>query len=292
MPDVQSLLDEGLKAERAGALDRALQAYQSAGMAAVTPEHQAEAYTRIADVFREQCQWTDAIEAAHKAQAVAEKAQLSRQLAEAQIAEANVYLTRGDFADAMPRFERLADAASDPRLRGIALQNIGSMLAQMGRHGAAERAFQESLGQFHKADYARGEAIALNNLGRLALDQGDPARAAPLLELAHDQACRIEDAELAAIAEQNLAAALVESGHADRALDMAMAALGYFTACGNGWRQIECLRLVGSIHEQAGDSQSAVRCYERALSLAEEVESDVEVQVTRRQLERLKGGHR
>src|ERR687886_368268 len=70
-------------------------------------------------------------------------------------------------------FRQVLETNGEPRVRGIALQNIGSILAQQGSLGAAERAFAESLGYFRRAGYQLGEATALNNQGRVALDRGD-----------------------------------------------------------------------------------------------------------------------
>lgn len=289
MPDARHLIDEGVRAERAGVLDRALDHYREAIEAASDPGTQAEAYTHLADVHREQCHWDEGIAAARSAQEIARQAGLIDHLADAVIAEANVVMTRGDFAAAMPRFEEMIATTTDPRVRGIALQNMASMLAQLGRFGAAERAFQESLGNFYKAGYARGEAIALHNLGRLALDQQDPERAGPLLERALSAANQIGDAELVALASQNLASVLRDTGEIDRARDLAMSALGYFRTAQNRWREIECLRLTGEIHAKTGDHESAVLCVERALALATEIEAEVEIRVTRHLLEKLRG---
>lgn len=247
-----------------------------------------EAYTRIADVHREQCNWEEGLAAARTAQEIAAAANLAPALADARIAEGNVLMISGNFREALVIFREVAESQVDPRLRGIALQNIGSMLAQQGQHGAAQRAFGESLGNFQKAGYGRGQAIALNNLGRLAVDRGAYAEARTLLERALAEARDIEDAELAALAGQNLAAALAQLGEIDGAHGLATSALGYFSQCGNRFREIECLRLIGGMHEKVGDVDSARACLERALRLAEGIKSDVEVRATRHQLDRLK----
>ena len=289
MPKGQGFLDEGLRAERNGSLDDALAAYGAAIAASVDPRVHAEAYTRIADVHRERCQWEEGVAAAQTAQRIAREAALERELADARIAEGNVLMIQGEFAAAMPIFREVADSSVDPRIRGIALQNLGSMFAQLGQHGAAERAFAESLGNFQKAGYWRGQVISLNNLGRLAIDRGALAEAQPLLERAVSDASQIEDAELAALASQNLATVLAQRHERDRALDLAMSALGYFSSCRNHFREIESLRLIAAIHEQDGDVDSARQCYQRALHLAEKIESDVEIRVTRHRLDRLAG---
>jgi hypothetical protein len=82
----------------------------------------------------------------------------------------------------------------------------------------------------------------------------------------------------------NLAWALCSDRDLDRAQDLAMAALGYFADCNNRWREIECLRLIGDINELCENSDDAVRCYECALRLAEQIGSQPEIRTTRERL--------
>lgn len=288
MPHSKVLLDAGIRAERAGDLDYALQSYSKAA-GSVDPGVKAEALMRIADVHRERCAWEDAISNARAAQEIARAAGLDVRLAEATVAEANVYVTRGEFARAMPIFEEIVRTTADARLRGIALQNIGSMLAQLGQHDAAGAAFSDSLANFQQVGYARGEAMTLNNLGRLALDRHDPATAEPLLARAITAAVNVADSEMVAIASQNMALALSALGDPHRAEDLATQALGYFTSCSNHWRALECLRMLGALNERQGRLVDARRCYERALRLAEQIESEVEIRVTRHKLDALGG---
>ena len=283
MPNAAELLSEGLRAERAGALERALESYRAVANATTDPDARAEALTREASVHRTRCNWDDALKAARTAQDIARRAALSQRLAEAVVAEANVLICQGKFDIAIPKLEWLA-LNENPRVRGIALQNLGSIRAESGQLGAAERAFSESLGNFHKAGYARGEAIALNNLGRLALDSNDAKRARPLLERSLNLGRDVQDSELTALASLNLAWALCSEGDLDRAQDFAMAALGYFADCNNSWREIECLRLIGDINRQSENVDDAARCYDVALKLAEQIGSDTEVRTTRERI--------
>lgn len=248
------------------------------------PDTRAEALTREANVHRTRCNWDAALAAARAAQEIAAEAELPQRVAEAVIAEANILICLGDFATAIPKLEALVSDSPDPRVRGNALQNLGSIRAESGQLRAAERAFSESLGNFHKAGYSRGEAIALNNLGRLALDSKDATKAKPLLERALKLAREVEDSELAALASLNLAWALCSEGELDRSQDFAMAALGYFADCNNRWREIECLRLIGDINERGENVEDAGRCYETALRLAEQIGSESEIRTTKERL--------
>jgi tetratricopeptide (TPR) repeat protein len=271
MPDPFDLLEDGRRLEGAGVLERALEAYELAAQMTADPAVLAEALTHQSRIHRCRAQWEPAIEAARRAQEVASFAGLNEPLAEAVIAEANVLICRGDFQPALELFRHVLATSEEPRVRGIALQNIGSILAQQGKLGAAERAFAESFGFFRRAGYTLGEATALNNQARVALDRGNVALAEQVLEQAIAVARACGYAELIALATLNHAEALLALGDLARAADSASTAFGYFAASGNRWREIECLRIVGAINEREGDFADAVRCYERALCLADEL---------------------
>src|SRR5438094_6736168 len=260
--EASELLADVIRAEGIGALDRALASFSEAAHTADSAIA-AEALTRLADVRRSRADWDAALEAAREAQRFARAAANEDLLAHALIAEGNVFMCRGDFTDGIAIFRRVLDSSADPKMRGLALQNIGSSLAQQGQLGAAERAFSESYGSFQRAGYRRGEAIALNNLGRVALDRGDVALAETVLDQAVSTARDVEHGELIALTTLNLAEAKARRRELGKAHELASVALGHFTAAKNEWRTIECLRLIGSIDEQGGDLEAAAACYER-----------------------------
>lgn len=280
MPEAPELIADGVRAERAGALDRALESFQAAAERANDPATRAAALTHVADVLRARCDWDEALEAARAARQLAATAGLEEREAEAAIAEANVHLSRGEFELAVPNFAAIASESPNARIRGIALQNLGAIYAQTGDRKLAERAFRQSLAAFQAAGYKRGEGIALNNLGRLELDNGHCRNARLILERALVLAREVEDSDLAALASVNLSWALCEDGDLDHSQDLAMAALGYYSDCNNRWREIECFRLIGTINEKAEDFTNARRCYELALNLAREIGSDHEIAET------------
>lgn len=279
MPD--PLLEDGLRFERTGALDDALVAYRGAAQSASDATVRAEALTHSADVHRARCEWEEALTTARQAQRIARNARLEDLYTDAMIAEANVHTCRGEYRLALPVYEHIAESSANARHRGIALQNIGTIRAQSGQPRAAERAFSESLGNFHKAEYSRGVAMALNNLGRLSLEGNDSERAIALLEHAVLEAKKCGDTDLVALASMNLASGLFAAGDRDRAQELAMSSLGYFAECRNHWREIECLRLVGQINECREEPVEARRCYDRALLLAQQMGSEVEARLTR-----------
>ena len=70
--------------------------------------------------------------------------------------------------------------------------------------------------------------------------------------------------------------------------DLASAAFGHLRSCGNRWRQVECLRLLGALHERELFSEDAERCYGRALALAEEIDAQGEIASLREALARVR----
>ena len=273
--EATALLRDGVSAEEVGELGRALQSFAKAARSDVATIA-AEAFTRLSDVYRSRSDWDEAWSAARQAQRLAGLAANEQLLAHALIAEGNVFMCRGDFANATALFKRVLDATGDARMRGLALQNIGSCLAQRGQLGAAERAFSESYGSFQRAGYRRGEATALNNLGRAALDRGDAAFAESVLTQAVSAARDAGHGELIALAMLNLAGAKASRGELAQAHEYAGVALGSFTESGNRWREIECLRLIGALHEQDADVAAAAACFERGLRIAREIGAAVE----------------
>lgn len=273
--DAAALLREGIRIEGIGDLRGAISLFSAASHTS-DPATAAEALTRLADARRSCSEWDGALSAARAAQHTARQAGLDALELHALIAEANVLLCRSEFHEARTIFEAVLERTDDQRMRGLALQNIGSILAQQGEFGAAERCFSESYGQFQRAGYRRGEATALLNYGRVTFERGNIGLAADLLCQAVNIAREVGHGELIALATQHLAEIHSKQGDIDSAEDLASEALGFYAGCGNRWREIECLRLIGSINEQRGEYDNAAHCYERGIRLAKEIGSAFE----------------
>ncbi|HET7583455.1 MAG TPA: tetratricopeptide repeat protein [Gemmatimonadaceae bacterium] len=232
----------------------------------------AEALRRQSSVLRTQCRWDEAIDAARRSVDIAVTLKRNDLYAEALNAEAAVHQSRGQFDTAVKLLRRILEICDDDhRIRGIALQNLGSIAAQRGELDDAQSLFSESSAAFHKVGYDWGEAAALNNAGRAALDAGNPRGAITLLEQACVAAQRVADADLVALARINQAAALGAVGEYGEAERLASVALGYFSSAGDRWREIECLRVLGDLMSAQGSVDPARRCHERALNLAREI---------------------
>lgn len=282
-------LEQGIRYERGGALDKALLAYDEVAEEADLPDLRAEAHRRRAGVFRSRCEWDAAIAEARTSGAIAREAGLGGLHAEALNAEAGVYQAVGDLDGAEPLLREALRVSDDPRVQGIVWQNLGFLAATRKEFDDAERLFQTSSERFREAGYVRGEVIALINSGRAALDQGKVEEGLGVCQRGLEAARREQDLDLAAVAAMNYADALLKLDRPGDALDLASEAMGYFGTLPNRWRQVECLRLLGDIHARSDEPQVAERCYRRGLVIAREVGTRVEEERLEERLKRLAG---
>ncbi|HEU5185889.1 MAG TPA: tetratricopeptide repeat protein [Gemmatimonadaceae bacterium] len=285
MPEPLGDIEEGLRFEKSGMLDRALAHYEAA-TTGDDPLTVTTAWRRRASVLRTRCDWDGALAAARESAAVALRYGLEDAHAEALNAEAAVFQSQGDFDAAVPLLERILTMTKEPRIRGVALQNLGSIAAERGDYETAERRFLESYRCFRDAEYDWGQAFALNNYGRAAMDRGSLEIAERVLARAVELARSVEDLDLAALATMNLAETMLTANDLERADETASTALGYFEMAGNRWRRVECLRLLGDINRRDAQHEVATRCYQQALLLAREL--GVHLEITRLE-ERLRG---
>ncbi len=270
MPGPRDHLEAGLRYQRGGVLDRAIASYKAAETAA-DPAVTSEALRRQSSVLRTQCCWEEAISAAQRAAAIAEQYDRPDLYAEALNTEAAVHQSRGSYETAVSLLRRVLETCPDDRVRGIALQNLGSIAAQRGDLQSAQSLFGESSEAFRRVGYDWGEAAALNNAGRAALDAGHARAAIALLEQACTAAQRVADSDLVALSRVNQAAALGSMGEYGEAERLASVSLGYFSSTGDRWREIECLRVLGDLLSSQGSVEPARRCHARALALAREI---------------------
>lgn len=287
--DPRALIEAGLRHEKGGALDVALDHYERAASIAQDPATRSEAVRRQSIVFRRRSDWDTAIDLARRAGEIASAAGLLEQFAQTVNTEAAVHLMRGNTDEASQLFSRVAEGTNDPKVRAIALQNLGTIAAQRGEWESARERFRESVVCFQRAGDAWGEAIALNNYGRAALDHGNLMMAEELLEQAVGAARRVEDYDSAALAMLNQAEAFAGMKRFPRATELATSALDFYTAAGNDLRRSEALRILGDIVAKQGDKPRARERYAEALELAVSSEAPMEADLIRRRIAELDG---
>ena len=290
MADPKDLIESGLRLEKNGELEPALEHYRRAEQEAGDPLTISEAVRRQSIVMQRRSEWDGSIALARRAGEIASANGLTDQFAQTLNTEAATLLMRGDLAGAAQLFERVVQGASaDPRVRAIALQNLGTIAAQTGEWTRSRERFRESVTCFQRAGDAWGEAVALNNYGRAAFDHGNMMMAEELLEQAVAAARRVEDFDSAALAMLNQAEALAGMGRLPRAVELATTALQFYMTSGNAYRHSEALRILGDIDVKRGEPESARRRYAEALALASAADAPVEMQVIRARIAALEG---
>lgn len=290
MPDSRATLHDATRYLRGGALDQALTGFGAVvADETAAAELRAEALRGIAEVYRLRSEWDAALEAAAASCEVAGAAGLDIAYAEGLNAQAIVYQMIGRFDAARPLLEAVLEGTADPRVRGIAYQNLGYVAASQGDFERAEAQFEASVYCFENAGYERGVAIALINRSQALLDRGEAAQAEAVGADAIRTARRVNDLDLVASAAMNLAAAVARRGDLDRAADLVSEALGQLLTIGNRIKQVEALKRLGDLQRQRGDLVVAERCYRQGLDLARRIDARLEAEALEAVLADLSG---
>jgi tetratricopeptide (TPR) repeat protein len=290
MATARELIEQGIRYETGGVLERALGAYREAAAAADSDTRaHAEALRREADVLRSRCAWDESLHAARASASIALDAGHDDLVAEALNAEAAVFQSRGQLPHAVELYEKMLQVTRDQRIRGIALQNLGSIAATEGDFARAEECFVESFECFQRGGYTRGVVFSLNNYGRAALDRGATDVAHPVLVRAEAVARDLMDLDLLALVRLNLAECLLRRSEVAGAEELASAALGYFGTTQNHWRRVECLRLMGDIALVQQRAESARNFFEAAFRLAQQVDAGIELRKLQERLDEMSG---
>ena len=271
-------LDAAVVHERQGEVDDALAHYRAAeSLAGDDAWLASEVLRRQAYLRHARSEWALSLDLARRAAATAEGASLNDQHAEALIAIAWVHVARGTYTEAIAELEKVASLTDDARITGLAIQDLGAIAAERGDWELARRHFMESVRRFQAAGYQRGVALARNNFGRAALDLGNFVLAVDLLQEAVSSARSAADPDLLALATMNVAEALGGVGELARAESMVRAALAHFANTGNGWRRVECERLLGDLEKKADHDGAAREWWSSALETARSIGAQLEV---------------
>ena len=276
MNDPRRPLEEGLRYQKLGMLDEALEQYRVAIGSATDPGIISEGYCRESLVYRASCRWDEAIGAARRSATIALSARLDDHYAQALNAEAIVHQERGAFDEAMALYEIIARMSVSDRLHGITFQNMGSIEAQRADLEKARTYFRQSQAHFARAGYPWGEAFALNNQAAVALDRGRLKEAEIIAGQAIVAARKVGDLELLGIAMMNAAEAIAPQQRPADARQLALDALRYFEIEENDLRRAQCYRVLGDIDMIEGARTEACENYVRALGLAKTVGSERE----------------
>ena len=272
--DVHEALACGRRFEYGGDAARALHAYGVALALADTPALRAEAVRRVGDAHRKREAWDAARAADAESLALARAHGLGDLEAEALNATATVSILRGDVAGAEPLFRRALACRPGPRVRGLVLTNLGLCAARGGEHALAVELFAASLDCYREANYERGVLMAINNVAAAHIETGEPEAALPLLREAAQLARDLMELDLLLLTVRNEGEACLKLGRLDEAERRVGEALGHFATVGGESRRAECLVILGDVlraHHTPAQETAAMRCYARAVEIAEAV---------------------
>lgn len=283
------LLEEGLRLRKAGMFRKALERYTEARERTNDPAEQAVAWRLEAFAWHGLGEWGEALSAANRSEEIARQLGQPALVAEALNARAAVHYGRGEYEEAETLYLEMLELAPEPRLKGVALQNLGIIHGRVGDLDRAGERLRAAAARFEEAGYAWGRAHVLNNLAGLALDRKDHEEARDAALRAIPVAREVDDLELLAIATLNLSEALAGLGRLDEAETEASTALGHFQRSGNLWRRIACLRLLGDLNQRLGDVEVARRFWAAGLDVAEQIGAEEETAELRQRLDSRSG---
>ena len=170
-------LDRGFRFEKAGSLERALDAYRDALAAHPAPVEEVETRLRIARVYRGMADWERSRTESAEAIRLADEIDAQDLAAEAMNVEIGSLQSQGLYEEADSMALAAMERAQSPRVRGITLQNLGRSAAERRDFAQSDLYFAASIEAFRAANYEVGLAVALTNAAKAALDRGDAERA-------------------------------------------------------------------------------------------------------------------
>lgn len=286
-----SILADGIRYERGGVVHRARECFETVTRAADEhPEEAAEAWWRLANLHRLHSSWDDALACARKSAALAHEHGFPNTEADARNIEGAVWYIRGDYNQARLHYLRVLDLATTEATRAKALQNLGSLAAEVGDFDEGERLFAESRTSFRAAGDARGEANSLLNMGRLQLDRGLPELANRTLDEAVTAARQTGDLEMHAAALLNHGIALGEVGRREEAEERVITAYGQFTIADIPVQRVRSLMQLATLASARKESGAARVCLEHARDVATSAQLPRELVMIAERLRALENG--
>lgn len=283
-------LEDGILYLRAGALDRAAQAFATAAVGSPDPAIRSESLRRQADIKRRRAQWSDALCLLREAVQIARAHALCNHVAAALNVEGVVHQQQGELGLAIQTYQAALAENPSPRQQGLICQNLGTAYAQQGALAAAAEWYACSAAAFEAAGCRREQVAALNNRGSIRLDQGELATAELIFREALHQAMALPlgDAELQALAEVNLAEVLARRGNClEEAYDLLLRATGHFTASQDQAGRVACHRVFALVTEAQGFPELSRCALFRGLELARSIQSRADIEYFERELSRI-----
>ncbi len=231
----------------------------------------------IHDIAREGYLYSRPDSAFHYAQielAFAEKRNLPVQMAAALNTQGASFFMRGNYAEALPLYERslaLSEQARDPKGMATAYTNIGLIKRRQGDNALALEYYQKSVALHEETANEKGLALTYNNIATVLHDLGDIRKALEYHHKALGTYERMDDKRGMAGAYGNLGIIHSEQGEKERAIDFMEKALALGEAMGDRMMMATTCLNIGTTHRTMGNYAKALEYLQRNLSILEEV---------------------
>ncbi len=204
----------------------------------------------------------------------AERRNLPVQMAAALNTQGASYFMRGNYAEALPLYERslaLSEQARDPKGMATAYTNIGLIKRRQGDNALALEYYQKSVGLHEETGNEKGLALTFNNIATVLHDLGDVRKALEYHHRALGTYERMDDKRGMAGAYGNLGIIHSEQGEKDRAIEYMEKALQLADAMGDRMLMATTCLNIGTTHRTMGRYDQALEYLLRNLAILEEV---------------------
>ncbi|CAM5539884.1 tetratricopeptide repeat protein (plasmid) [Streptomyces viridifaciens] len=257
-----------LESERAAIVSVALQA---AGHGAVRPDQLAELTTRLRAFLQRRGHWTDwELLATATVEAAGDSDCWARAAAIGHLELGTLASTRHRFAQAVAELRlsvELFGRTGDELRQGRALNNLGVVYIETGRHQEAADCLERALAVQRARGSELDAAITLDNLGLLHLRRGarEEASAHCLESIAFHRAGA--SAELASAPLNILGLVRCEQGRLDEAIALQFESRDLARMQGNLYREALALLDLAEAYRRQGELRQAVDCAEQGLEI-------------------------
>ena len=181
---------------------------------------------------------------------------------------ASAYSTLGDFASALPLFEKSLKSRDPEDKMGIAstLDNLGSAYEVQGDYDSAVKYHKQAITLWEKAGYKPGAAGVWNNLGIDYFDQGNYSLALDCYQKSL-KLRETEDQHGVADLQNNMGNVYRWLGDYELAVNCYRQAVDQYRGLGNRARLAVALNNLGTGYLSKGDSGSALKSFQASLEL-------------------------
>ena len=259
-----------------------LKAGISASEASRSPARSVELYDRMGTAFYQQRQPHEAGRWWDKAINAYEDAKLTDPLLKARIVghRANLHYVAGEPREAIAGYQAAIAAAEnvlDVQVLGGIYEGLAMSFRKTGDLTRALDYAQRSLRLFETLQDVRMSAQLRNNMAEILLSQGRAHEAETLFLFGAEQLSRVGDRDLLPHLIAGAAEAALNRGDQPLAENRIGQALDATKASSDGLAELAARRVAGRVAAAAGDAEKAREHFERALELAEKLDSATDV---------------